>query len=104
MNFAGVIVGIVTIMSIAIYHPLVILFEYHFGLKARWIFALLGVLGIGGAILVHYLVTDSFWRETGETALMVFSFASFWSVVEVGFQRKRVLKGRFPKNPKRNDY
>ena len=104
MNFAGVIVGIVTIISIAIYHPLVILFEYHFGLKARWIFAIIGVLGIGSAVLVHYFVNNTFWRETGETALMVFSFASFWSVVEVGFQRKRVLKGRFPKNPKRNDY
>lgn len=104
MNFSGLIVGLVTILSIAIYHPLVIRFEYLFGLKARWIFVPIGILGIGSAVLVRYFVTNTFWRETGETALMVFAFASFWSVVEVGSQRKRVLKGRFPKNPKRNDY
>ncbi len=101
MNFAGIIVGIVTIGSIAIYHPLVIRWEYRFGLKARWLFAVLGVLGIAGAFLIHYLVSDIFWQQTGETACMVFAFSSFWSVVEVGFQRKRVLKGRFPSNPNR---
>ena len=35
----------------------------------------------------------------------VFAFSSFWGILEVFDQRKRVLKGWFPKNPKRlKDY
>lgn len=37
--------------------------------------------------------------------LVIIAFSSFWSIGEVIKQRKRVLKGWFPKNPKRlNDY
>ena len=46
-----------------------------------------------GALLVDSILISSL--------LGVFAFSSFWTIKEVFDQRKRVLKGWFPMNPKR---
>ena len=80
-------------LIIGLFHPVVIKAEYYWGTKCWWIFLVLGVLGIIGALLVESILISSL--------LGVFAFSSFWTIKEVFDQRKRVLKGWFPMNPKR---
>jgi hypothetical protein len=67
--------------------------EYYWGTRCWWIFLLLGILTLAGSVWVDDLLISSL--------LGVFSFSSFWTIKEVFDQRKRVLKGWFPMNPKR---
>ncbi len=97
MNYTGIIIGFITFIVIGLFHPLVIKGEYYFGTRCWWAFLVLGI--ICGAISL-YSVHTIISIVTG-----VISFSSFWSILEVFEQRKRVLKGWFPMNPKRkNDY
>ena len=82
-------------MIIGVCHPLVIKAEYYFGVKRVWAFLAIGIL-----FLALSLMTDNLLASI---LLGVAAFSSFWSVKEVYDQRKRVLKGWFPKNPKRLD-
>lgn len=97
MNYMGILIGLATFLIIGLFHPLVIKGEYYFGTKCWWAFLILG-LSCGGI---------SLWVEDLYLSIIcgVVSFSSFWSILEVFDQRKRVLKGWFPKNPKRlKDY
>lgn len=93
MNFTGIIIGIGSFICIGMFHPLVIKAEYHFGVKSWWMFALAGVLGVVGSVLAGNVILS--------TLLGVFAFSSFWGIHELFQQRKRVQRGWFPKNPKR---
>ena len=104
MNFAGVIIGTVTIGSISLFHPLVIKAEYRWGLRATWIFLAVGVLSMGILAGVHFVIEDPLCRQLTEIALSIFAFSSFWSAYEISRQHKRVLSGRFPKNPNHPEY
>lgn len=95
MNFDGLIIGVATFLIIGVCHPLVIKAEYYFGVKSAWAFLAIGIL-----FLALSLMTDNLLASI---LLGVAAFSSFWSVKEVYDQRKRVLKGWFPKNPKRLD-
>ena len=81
INFDGLLIGIATFLIIGLFHPVVVKAEYYWGTKCWWIFLVLGVFvsAICG----------------------VFAFSSFWTIKEVFEQEERVLKGWFPKNPKR---
>ena len=89
----GIIIGISTFLIIGLFHPVVIKAEYYWGTRCWWIFLILGILGIIGALLVENILISSL--------LGVFAFSSLWTIKEVFDQRKRVLKGWFPMNPKR---
>ena len=89
----GIIIGISTFLIIGLFHPIVIKAEYYWGTRCWWIFLLLGILTLAGSVWVDDLLISSL--------LGVFSFSSFWTIKEVFDQRKRVLKGWFPMNPKR---
>ena len=91
MNFTGLLVGLSTFLIIGLFHPLVIKAEYYLGVKSWWIFALSGVIFAALSIVV----ADLIWS----TILGVMAFSSFWSILEVFEQRKRVQKGWFPKGP-----
>ena len=91
----GIIIGISTFLIIGLFHPVVIKAEYYWGTRCWWIFLILGILGIIGALLVENILISSL--------LGVFAFSSLWTIKEVFDQRKRVLKGWFPMNPKRKD-
>ncbi|MBR1792885.1 MAG: DUF4491 family protein [Bacteroidales bacterium] len=96
MNYTGLIIGAATFLIIGFFHPLVIKGEYYFGTKCWWGFAMLGVVGVISSLLISNSIIS--------TILGVIAFSSFWGIGELFTQRKRVQKGWFPKNPKRNDY
>lgn len=96
-NLTGLIIGICTFLIIGLFHPVVVKAEYYWGTRCWWVFLLLGIIGIVGAIMVR----DVLWSSL----LGVFAFSSFWTILEVFEQRGRVKKGWFPMNPKRkNEY
>lgn len=95
-NLLGLIIGISTFFVIGIFHPIVIKCEYYFGTRCWWWFLLLGLVCVGISLLLDNIL----WS----TILGVVAFSSFWTIKEIFDQRQRVLKGWFPKNPKRNDY
>lgn len=95
MNWNGILIGALVFLIIGCYHPLVIKGEYYFGVRIWWAFLVAGlVFGV-----LACLVGSLFWSAV----LGVASFSSFWGILEVFHQRKRVEKGWFPKNPNRKD-
>lgn len=92
-NLSGLAVGIFTFLIIGLFHPLVIKAEYYIGTKSWWLFLLLGIVAAAASICIEGLFLSILFG--------VVSFSSFWSILEVFEQRKRVRKGWFPENPKR---
>ena len=93
MNFTGLIIGVATFLCIGLFHPLVIKAEYYFGTGCWWVFLVLGLVCIAGSLLVASTIVS--------TLLGVTAFSSLWSILELFKQRRRVEKGWFPSNPKR---
>ena len=94
-HLGGIVIGISTFLIIGLFHPIVIKAEYYWGTRCWWVFLFLGIIGIAGSLLIEDILVSSL--------LGVFSFSSFWTIKEIFDQRKRVLKGWFPMNPKRKD-
>ena len=92
-HLTGLAIGICTFLIIGLFHPVVIKCEYYFGTRCWWWFLILGIAGTAASIWVDSL----FWS----VLLGVFSFSSFWTILEVFEQQERVRKGWFPKNPRR---
>lgn len=92
-HLGGIVIGIGTFLIIGIFHPITVKCEYYFGTRCWWWFLLLGVAGILGSVLIDNILLSSL--------LGVLAFSSFWTIKEVFEQRRRVLKGWFPMNPKR---
>lgn len=96
-HLSGLLLGLVTFLTIGLFHPIVIKAEYYFGVKCWWCFLISGVL-----FAVWSMMIDSIFFAA---ILGVVAFSCFWSILEVFEQRERVRKGWFPKNPKREkDY
>lgn len=93
MNYTGLFIGLITFIIIGLFHPLVIKGEYYWGVKCWWAFLLLGI--------VCAILSISTSSNNISIIYGVISFSSFWSILEVFEQKKRVEKGWFPKNPKR---
>jgi hypothetical protein len=93
IHFEGLLIGISTFLIIGLFHPLVVKAEYYWGTRFWWIFL---VWGIGG-IVVSLLTSNVFVSAV----CGVFAFSSLWAIKELFEQEKRVLKGWFPKNPKK---
>ena len=97
MNYVGILIGLATFLIIGLFHPLVIKGEYYFGTKCWWAFLAAGLLFAALSLCAGNLYVSIL---SG-----VVSFSSFWGILEVFDQRKPVLKGCLPKNPKRlTDY
>lgn len=92
-NLGGILIGISTFLIIGIFHPIVIKAEYYLGVKSWWIFLIGGFIGIIASLFTSNIIASSL--------LGVFGFSSFWSILEIFQQKKRVEKGWFPENPKR---
>ena len=92
-NLTGLAIGVATFLIIGLFHPLVIKGEYHFGVGCWWVFLVMGLMSIVGSVMVH----DIFFS----TLLAVWGASSLWSIGELFHQRKRVERGWFPANPKR---
>lgn len=95
MYFTGIIIAISTFLIIGVFHPIVIKVEYYTGTKFWWLFLLIGLGSITGALFIE---NDILSALTG-----VFGASSLWTIGELFSQRKRVEKGWFPMNPKRKD-
>lgn len=93
MNGHGLLIGVVTFLVIGLFHPLVIKAEYYWGTRSWWLFLLAGIVAAMLSLLIENILLS--------TICGVFAFSSFWSIKEVFEQEERVLKGWFPKNPKR---
>lgn len=92
-NLLGLIIGISTFLIIGLFHPLVIKAEYYWGTKSWWIFLICGIIGVILSISCDNILLSTFAG--------VFAFSSFWSILEVFEQEKRVEKGWFPRNEKK---
>jgi len=93
MYFTGIIIAIITFLSIGIFHPIVIKCEYYFTCKIWPVFAVLGVIFVVLSLFVENAIVSS--------TLGVVGCSSFWTIKELFEQKERVNKGWFPKNPKR---
>ena len=91
----GLIIGICTFLIIGVFHPIVIKCEYYFGTKCWWWFLILGIGGVIGSIIIKNILLSAL--------LGVFAFSSFWTILEIFEQKKRVEKGWLPANPKRKN-
>ncbi len=89
MNFEGPLIGLATFLIIGVFHPIVIKTEYYFGTRPWWIFLLLGLGCIVGALFVESTLASALLGVTG--------FSSLWTILELFEQKERVKKGWFPK-------
>ena len=97
MYFTGIIIAISTFLIIGIFHPIVIKAEYYTGTRLWWLFLLVGLAAIAIALFIENTVLSA--------VIGVFGASSLWGIGELFEQRKRVLRGWFPKNPRRlSDY
>jgi hypothetical protein len=93
MNLTGIVIGLISFLSIGVFHPIVIKAEYHFS-KSCWpVFLVAGVI-----LMIISAMAENVIRSS---ALAVIGMSSWWSILELFEQEKRVQKGWFPANPKR---
>ena len=93
MYFSGILIGAISFLSIGVFHPIVIKAEYYFS-KSCWpVFLAAGIVLMILSAMVQNVVLSS--------ALAVIGMSSWWSILELFEQEKRVQKGWFPANPKR---
>lgn len=93
MYFSGLLIALMTFVIIGIFHPVVIKTEYYSGTRWWWLFLLAGLLCLGAALFIENITLSALTGVLGATLL--------WSVGELFSQRRRVLKGWFPVNPRR---
>ena len=97
INYIGIVIGLVTFLTIGLFHPIVIKMEYYFGKRRWWVFLVAGILFTAASLYVGNTYVS--------IILGVVAFSSFWSILEMFEQHERVRKGWFPMNPKRkNEY
>ncbi len=92
-NLQGLLIGALTFLVIGLFHPLVIKAEYYIGTRAWVLFLLMGVAGVAVSVCAQHPLLS--------IVAGVFAFSSFWGILEVFEQAKRVQKGWFPANPKK---
>ena len=93
MNYNGIIVGLLTFLVIGVFHPIVIKAEYYLGKRCWWMFAIAGIVFGILSLLIESITISAVMGVT--------SFSSFWSILELYEQEKRVERGWFPKNPRK---
>lgn len=97
MYFTGIIIAVATFVTIGIWHPIVIMTEYHFGTRPWVIYLLIGLACIVEALFIENTILSA--------VIGVFGASALWGIGELFHQRRRVLKGWFPMNPRRKaDY
>lgn len=93
MYYTGILIAVGTFFIIGVFHPIVIKTEYYSGTRLWWIFLLVGIACVTGALFVENVILSSL--------LGVFGASNLWAIGELFEQKHRVEKGWFPKNPKR---
>lgn len=93
MYFTGIIIAVCTFLTIGIWHPIVIKTEYYWGTRAWSVFLLIGLAAIAAALFIENTIVSA--------VVGVFGASALWGIGELFEQKKRVERGWFPKNPKR---
>ena len=93
MHLTGILIGLISLLSIGVFHPIVIKSEYHFGKECWPVFLVAGIVLMVISAFVPGVILSS--------ALAVIGMSSWWSILELFEQEKRVQKGWFPANPNR---
>lgn len=93
INYMGVLIGLASFLIIGLFHPLVIKAEYYIGKSSWWIFLFMGII-----FLALSLIAENIYYSI---LLGMLAFSSFWSILEIFEQVKRVEKGWFPANTKK---
>ena len=93
MYFTGIIIAICTFLTIGIWHPIVIKTEYYWGTRPWFIYLVIALASVIGALFIENTVISAI--------VGVFGASSLWAIGELFEQKKRVERGWFPKNPKR---
>jgi len=93
IHFTGIVIAVMTFLTIGLWHPIVIKTEYRWGVKAWWVYMLIGISCIVAALFTANIYLSSF--------LGVFGASALWGIGELFAQKRRVEKGWFPMNPKR---
>ena len=75
MSFEGLCIGAAAFLCIGLFHPLVIWAEYTWGVRCWWVFALVGLLCVGGSLLVGHVVLSAI--------LGIVGFSCWWSIREL---------------------
>lgn len=91
MHITGPLIGLATFLIIGAFHPIVIKTEYHFGTRPWWVFLVIGLGCIAGALFISHTLLSAITGVVG--------FSSLWSILELFEQRTRVNKGWFPEGP-----
>ncbi|MDR0510078.1 MAG: DUF4491 family protein [Rikenellaceae bacterium] len=91
----GLALGLATFLIIGLFHPIVVKAEYYWGVKSWYCFLLFGFFFAALAVIIHSNFLSAIMGVT--------AFSSFWSILEVFHQKKRVEKGWFPENPKKRE-
>lgn len=94
-SYEGPLIGLVTFLIIGVFHPIVVKAEYYFGTRLWWLFLLIGIGCIVGALLIKTILLSAI--------VGVIGFSSLWSILEIFEQKQRVRKGWFPKGPGHRD-
>jgi|SRR5215470_8810732 len=95
LHFKGLIIGLFTFIIIGLFHLLVTKAEYYWGAKSWHIFLGVSIMSATVSIITSNLFISALCG--------ILAFTSFWSIFEIFQQVKRVKKGWFPKNPKREN-
>ncbi len=90
MHLIGIIIGFISFLSIGVFHPIVIKSEYYFGKECWPMFLAAGIVLIAISAFVPGVILSS--------ALAVIGMSSWWSILELFEQEKRVQKGWFQGN------
>ena len=86
MSFTGILIGVISFLSIGVFHPIVIKAEYYFS-KSCWpVFLIAGIVLMVISVFVQHVVISS--------ALAVIGMSSWWSILELFEQEKRVESRR----------
>ena len=93
MNPTGILFGLFTFLAIGLGFLCVIKLEYQLGARAAW-----AVAALGAALVLASLFVPRF---TPSAILGVLGGTIFWGATELPEQEKRVARGLFPANPRR---
>lgn len=90
---SGIVIAVSCFLIIGMFHPIVVKTEYYTGTRLWWLFLLIGIVCIVGALFIENSLLSAI--------LGIIGASSLWSIKELFEQRQRVLKGWFPMNPRR---
>ena len=82
-----------TFLTIGIWHPIVIKTEYYWGTRPWIVYLVIGLAAIVAALFIENTLVSA--------VVGVFGASALWGIGELFEQQKRVERGWFPKNPKR---